>query len=333
MNTSFPPPKAPEQHPLAAPALDMKRRLEHHQQHLDEVYRHLALDPADTSADASIHEEISCLRHTGMLLFEEHQEALRMADELDARLRDARNSTRRGPLHPHMSNATIDLREQAPDYYAPGLGINKLRMICLMGSFLGVVIELIWCVLKYGVLQSRSGLVWGPFNLLYGIGAVVLTVALYKYRNRGAWLSFLGGMAVGSVVEYLCSWLQESILGSVSWDYSTMPFNLNGRICLLYSILWGILGVLWIKNLYPRLARLLLKIPNRLGRFLSISLTVFLLINAVVSGIAVFRWSQRVRGIAPPGPLWSLIDRHFPDERMSRIYANMEFHLPERKDS
>ena len=45
---------------------------------------------------------------------------------------------------------------------------------------------------------------------------------------------FFGGIIVGSVVEYICSLGQEIIFGSRSWDYSHMPFNINGRICLLY---------------------------------------------------------------------------------------------------
>ena len=51
-----------------------------------------------------------------------------------------------------------------------------------------------------------------------------------QFRNRGAIWSFLGGFLVGSVVEYGCSWIQEALFGSRSWDYSSMPLNLNGRI-------------------------------------------------------------------------------------------------------
>ena len=92
-------------------------------------------------------------------------------------------------------------------------------LVCFVGSFAGVVVESIWCILRHGYLESRAGLVYGPFNLLYGVGALTLTLALYRFRNRGRWLSFLGGMLVGSVVEYICSWGQELILGSRSWVY------------------------------------------------------------------------------------------------------------------
>ncbi len=144
-----------------------------------------------------------------------------------------------------------------------------------------------------------------------------------------------------------------------------MPFNINGRICLLYSIFWGILGVLWIKNLYPRMAKLILKIPNRVGKICTwvllaffvvntvmsgIALTrwsrmaklilkipnrvgkictwvllAFFVVNTVMSGIALTRWSQRNAGIPAANTFWQTIDERFPDERMEKVYANMVF--------
>ncbi|MDD5899647.1 MAG: hypothetical protein PUC73_01915 [Lachnospiraceae bacterium] len=247
-------------------------------------------------------------------------------DELNARCKDIKMQRRhRRFISAAPANTTIDLREKEAGHFAGGLNIYKLLLICFIGSFVGVVIELLWCLLRHGYLESRSGLVYGPFNLLYGAGAVALTVCLYRFRNKGAWISFLGGMIVGSVVEYLCSWGQELLFGSRSWDYSMVPFNINGRICLLYSFFWGILGVLWIKDLYPRMARLILKIPNASGKAITWALTVFFIVNALVSLAAVGRWSERVKGLEPSNAVEVFLDERFDNERMERIYANMEF--------
>ena len=225
-----------------------------------------------------------------------------------------------------MTERAIELlEEQQRNHFARGINLYKLLLVCFVGSFAGVVVEMLWCLVRNGYIESRAGLVYGPFNLLYGAGAVVLTLALYRYRNRGYLLSFLGGMIVGSVVEYVCSWGQEALFGSRSWDYSNIPFNLNGRICLLYSVFWGVLGVLWIKDIYPRMAKWILKIPNKAGKIMTWCLTIFLVINAVVTCVAVARWSQRVQGDAPAGSFWTFVDERFPDERMERIFANMEF--------
>ena len=188
-----------------------------------------------------------------------------------------------------------------------------------------MLVELVWCLLKNGYIESRSGLVYGPFNLLYGFGAVVLTLALYRFRNNGKWLSFLGGFLVGSGVEYFCSWFQEVLFGSRSWDYSMMPFNLNGRICLMYSVFWGALGVAWVKVIYPWISAIILKMPNKAGKITTWILVTFFVINIVVSIIAVFRWSQRIDGVVASNGFWQFVDLHFPNSRMEDIYPNMVF--------
>ena len=252
------------------------------------------------------------------------------ADEVSARFNDLTKARKKSRL-PVLgrvvgrapANAVIDLEEEQGNHFARGLNLYKLLLILYIGSFAGVVVELIWCFLRHGYLESRAGLVYGPFNLLYGVGAAVLTVFLYRYRNRGRWLSFLVGMAVGSAVEYACSFAQETFLGSRSWDYSGMPFNLNGRICLQYSVFWGLLGILWLKNLYPRMAALIIRIPDKWGKILTWALFAFFLFNAVVSLLAVMRWHGRVSGIAPSNAFWRFMDLRFPDARMRRIYANL----------
>lgn len=254
-----------------------------------------------------------------------YQRVLSLNDELSARWNDLVKGKNRKIIPAAPSNAVIDLAESRSGHFAQGLNIYKLLLLCYIGSFVGVIIEMLWCLLTRGYIESRAGLVYGPFNLLYGAAAVVLTLALYRFRNKGKWISFFGGMIVGSVVEYVCSWGQEVIFGSRSWDYSHMPFNLNGRICLLYAVFWGLLSVLWVKSLYPRTAKLILKIPDRAGKIFTWVFAVFFVFNAVVTVLAVFRWSQRIDLVEPANMFWEFIDMRFPNERMERIFANMNF--------
>ena len=282
--------------------------------------------PEAQALEAAVQDELESLRRTTHTLAQAYQAANNLEDELNARLRDMRTARDRKWYVPNPpANAAIDLAEAKQDHFAQGLNLYKILLICAAGSFAGVVVEMLWCILTNGYLESRAGLVYGPFNLLYGAGAVCLTLALYKYRNRGYQWSFLGGFLVGSVLEYVCSWAQEALLGSRSWDYSSLPLNLNGRICFLYSVFWGVLGIFWIKDLYPRMAKYILKIPNRVGRPLTWAFTIFLIFNAVVSCVAVGRWSQRVEGLPPSSGFWEFIDQRFPDDRMERVFANMEF--------
>lgn len=276
--------------------------------------------------DESVQAEIESLQRTARGLREAQQEISDLCDELGARLRDTKTSRDRKwyALNP-PANGAIDLVEYQRGHFARGCSLYKLLLVCFVGSFAGVVLEMLWCLITTGHIESRAGLVYGPFNLLYGAGAMLLTATLFKYRNRGYFWSFLGGFVVGSVLEYACSWGQEVLIGSRSWDYSHMPLNLNGRICLTYSMFWGILGVLWIKDLYPRMAKYILKIPNKIGKPLTWGLTVFLVLDGVVSCIAVARWAARGQGLPPSNAFWAFIDSRFTDERMRLIFANMTF--------
>lgn len=247
-------------------------------------------------------------------------------DSFSARLHDIKKSRKKRRIIPRApANYSVDLYERELRHFAGGINTYKLMLICFIGSFAGVVLEMLWCLLKRGYIESRAGLVYGPFNMLYGVGAVLLTVTLYGLRNHRRWLSFTGGFAVGSLLEYVCSWGQEFFLGSRSWDYSSKPFNLNGRICLLYSVFWGLLGVLWVKNLYPRIAALILKIPEKIGKRVTVGLSIFLALNCIVTCVAVYRWSERVDGKEAQGAFWELVDSRFPDSRMERVFANMDF--------
>ena len=254
-------------------------------------------------------------------------EAATSIDEMETRLKEYERVTRRRfrLLPPAPTNAPIDLQEKSVRHFAQGKSLYKLFWVFFIGCFLGVLVERVWCMVRYGHYEPRVGLIYGPFNLVYGIGAWALTLSLYPFRNRSKIFSFLGGALVGSVVEYACSWFQEMVFGSVSWDYSNQPFNLNGRICLLYSVYWGVLGVAWIKDFYPRMAKAILHIPNRVGRPLTALLAAFMLVNTLMTGLTAMRWMERRQGETPSNAVEAYLDEHYPDERMARIFSNLVF--------
>ena len=210
--------------------------------------------------------------------------------------------------------------------FAKGMNYYKLFWIFFIGCFLGVVIETIWCLATRGHIESRQGLIYGPFNLVYGIGTLAMTLGLnWLSQKRDLWI-FAGGFVIGSVFEFLCSWVQEMMFGSISWNYEHMPLNLAGRINVMYSMFWGLLALIWVKNIYPLITRLIEKIPNRVGIALTWVLTVFMILNTVISAIAVGRWSDRVTDGAPPtNGFEEFLDATYPDSFMEKVYPNMEF--------
>ena len=279
---------------------------------------------------AEIRDELVLLRKRRDLMAKKLQAFNELIDEVETRLKETEQYDRKKKkkvriLPPAPTNAQIDYREKQEAHFAQGMTFYKLFWVFFIGCFAGVVLETIYCLIQRGHYESRVGLIYGPFNLVYGIGALCLSGALYQFRNRGRVFSFVGGFVVGSVVEYACSWFQEVCFGSTSWDYSNMPYNLNGRICLLYSIFWGILGIFWIKDIYPRMAKWILKIPNKVGKPLTWVLLVFMVFNSVMTLFTSLRWTARREGIEPRNAFEAYLDEHYPDERMQKIFANAEF--------
>lgn len=206
--------------------------------------------------------------------------------------------------------------------FAEGCGFYKLLWLFLIGAVLGDFTETIFCRLTAGVWMSRSSLVWGPFSIVWGLAIAIATALLYKDREKPDRHIFIVGTFLGGAYEYVCSIFTEIVFGKVFWDYSKIPFNLGGRINLLYCFFWGIAAVIWIKVLYPKFAGWIEKIPMFWGYVLTWILVVFMAVNILVSMAALVRYDMRANGKPAESGWEKVIDEHFDDERMDRIYPN-----------
>lgn len=215
-----------------------------------------------------------------------------------------------------------EAREKA-GVFAVGCSFYKLVCLFLLGAFLGDITETIFCLATTGRLMSRSSVVYGPFSIVWGLGCVLLTAILYQYRNRSDSYIFIFGTVLGGAYEYICSVFTELVFGTVFWDYSDIPFNLGGRINLLYCFFWGIAAVIWLKVLYPRLSGLIEKLQKKAGVIFTWVMIVFMIFNVIMSGLALNRYTQRhVSGKDSTNAVSQFLDSHFPDERMEHIYPN-----------
>ena len=120
--------------------------------------------------------------------------------------------------------------------------------------------------------------------------------------------------------EYLCSVFTELVFGVVFWDYSHIPFNLAGRVNLLYCFFWGIAAVVWVRWCYPKLSGLIERIPRKWGRPLTWVLVVFFVLDITVSALALGRLEDRSQGLPPQNAVEEYLDEHYGDQRMNRIY-------------
>lgn len=219
----------------------------------------------------------------------------------------------------------LDRMEQQGEkqVFARGVCFDKLVWVFLISSLLGDLIETVFCRFTAGVWMSRTSLIYGTFSVVWGIGAVVLTVVLQKLADKEDRYVFLAGFFVGGVYEYLCSVFTEVFFGTTFWDYSNMPFNFGGRTNLLFCVFWGLLAVVWIKGLYPRISRLVEKIPPVAGKIITWVVLVLLVLDALISVAAMLRYVQRASDPVAYNVIQQFLDQAYPDRMIEWVWPNM----------
>lgn len=207
--------------------------------------------------------------------------------------------------------------------FAKGICLDKLIWVFLSAALIGDLIETLYCYAIDGVWMSRSSVLYGPFSIVWGLGAVVLTVVLSRFQDKSDRYIFLVGALLGGAYEYVCSVFTEIFMGTVFWDYSEMPLNIGGRTNLLYMAFWGILSVVWIKNIYPKMSKLIEKLPPLQGKIITWIFIVFMICNALLSGMAMIRYTERQEGIEADGVIERFLDETYEDAHIEKVWPNM----------
>ncbi len=192
----------------------------------------------------------------------------------------------------------------------------------LIGSVFGWILEGIGSIVIDHMLINHSALVIGPFNAIYGVGACALTAALLKFKDKNIFLIFIIGFIGGSLIEYIMSWGMELVLGFTAWDYSSFFLNINGRICLVYSCIWGVLSIVWIKYLYPLMQKLIDKINPKLGQKLIVYISIFLAFDVMFTAQCILRAKACDKGIAPQNSYERFLDKTFNSAYLKNMFSN-----------
>lgn len=225
---------------------------------------------------------------------------------------------RMAKAHPAL---TLQRKKRAETtVFAAGCSPYKIALLFIIGALLGDLTETIFCRITAGYWMSRSSLVWGPFSIVWGLAIALVTVLLYRYKDKPASWLFVVGTLLGGAYEYLCSVATEVVFGTVFWDYSKIPFNLGGRINLLYCFFWGFAAVAWFKVFYPPISDFIEHFPRRPGKVLTWALCLFMVVDMLVSAAALARYNARVNGIPPQNEVEIYLDEHYGDDRMQQVY-------------
>ncbi len=202
------------------------------------------------------------------------------------------------------------------------LKVCDLIYIFIIASICGWFMEGLWSLIIYHTFINHSAVVIGPFNMAYGICAVLLTVILIKYQNSSYPKLFFIGFVGGSIIEYIMSLGMEVFLGFTAWDYSQRFLNINGRICFLYSLFWGLLGIFWIKICYPYIMKLIKKIKPKLKEKLAVYIVIFLMFDILITLSAIKRARAFEKGIEPQNQYEKILDKTFNSKYLKNMFNN-----------
>lgn len=211
------------------------------------------------------------------------------------------------------------------------INIHQLFWYFILFSILGLFIETIYGYYSMGVWESRKGLLWGPFCPVYGVGAIFLIFLLNHVDQKNYFKLFFYGALIGAAVEYVLSYGLEAIYGARFWDYSYTKIHINGRICVIYSLFWGILAIGLMKFVKPFMDKLIDRISLKIKASTEIGIFLFLVVDALVTVWAINIYETRaVKQYYQEEMQYSNItwirkieEDYFTNERMQKTFPNL----------
>ena len=173
------------------------------------------------------------------------------------------------------------------------VNIWKLLIYFILFSVVGFLLETIYAIFTKGMLESRKSFLYGPFCAIYGIAAVFMIIVLNS-KTKNVFKVYFYGTIIGLFIEYTFSLFGEIIFHARWWDYSNNFGNINGRICLFYAVIWGLLSLILMYMIYPKTEYIFdvfykkqSFILKNIVKILIVFTMIFLIINSIITSIAL----------------------------------------------
>ncbi|CAM3544842.1 putative ABC transporter permease [Erysipelothrix sp. HDW6B] len=159
-------------------------------------------------------------------------------------------------------------------------------------SFIGWILETVYCSILSGKFEER-GFLNGPLVPIYGFGAMIILATLLPYAFNPV-LVFILGLILTSSLEYLTSYIMEKAFKMRWWDYSEMFMNINGRVCLLNSTMFGALSLVLVEYIHPVIVDLVANISIEYLNYIAFTLFVVVIIDFIASLRATLNLQSRL---------------------------------------
>ena len=165
--------------------------------------------------------------------------------------------------------------------------LSFLFILFISYSFMGWLMETILCSIQLKKIANRGFLV-GPLCPIYGIAALIIVYFLSGYKDDLLVL-FVMIVVLATILEYLTSYILEKLFKIRWWDYSKQPFNINGRIALSNSILFGGLGSTIIYGINPIYISVIEQIPNNILDYIALIIAILFIIDLSITSNILFK--------------------------------------------
>ncbi len=172
---------------------------------------------------------------------------------------------------------------------------DKYIILFFIFSFLGYVSEVIYCSVPKHRFVNR-GFLYGPYLPIYGSGAMIVLIVLEPVHDYPV-LVFVLGLVFTSILEYFTSWALEKLFSVKLWDYSAHRININGRVCMLNSTLFGIMSLALVYIVNPPVSRFIDRIPMIIQHYAAYAITIGMSIDATLSVVKMNSFKEGLRRI------------------------------------
>lgn len=164
----------------------------------------------------------------------------------------------------------------------------------LIYSFLGWVIEVVFHVVVGGKIINR-GFLNGPICPVYGFGMICVLLIYNLVGSDNTFIVFLEGLVFTTLIELIAGFILDKFFHARWWDYSSMPLNLNGYICLGFSIIWGLAVVFVIKLVHVFIYNCTsAAIPPKFGWPVMVALYLVFITDTVVTALTLIGLNKKL---------------------------------------
>ena len=201
---------------------------------------------------------------------------------------------------------------------------NKLLVLFLIGCVIGVLLEGFFCLITKGHWENHVVSVFFPLNILYGSGAILFYVGATKLSRQSLSNKVVIMTTIATLLELFCGLFLKYKLGMKAWSYTNRVLNYQGIICLEFSLAWGIVALVFFKQL-PNINKFLDKFDKRKYEIIYIVITCLLIVDLFLTGASIIRWSERHYGIEATNKFKQVIDLELSDKWMQNRFIEWRF--------